>query len=40
MSYGCIASMKTRPGCREDVVSLLPAGSGSDGTVSPPGAAE
>ncbi|MFF9102385.1 putative quinol monooxygenase [Streptomyces rubrogriseus] len=23
MTYGCIASMKTRPGCREEVVSLL-----------------
>ncbi|MCQ4200588.1 putative quinol monooxygenase [Streptomyces sp. NPDC058783] len=23
MSYGCIASTKTRPGCREEVVSLL-----------------
>ncbi|AZM74549.1 antibiotic biosynthesis monooxygenase [Streptomyces sp. KPB2] len=32
MSYGCIASMKTRPGCREEVVSLLL--SGADGLRS------
>ncbi|TDT31566.1 hypothetical protein EV562_111173 [Streptomyces sp. BK208] len=31
VTYGCIASMRTRPGLRDEVVALLPSAAGGFG---------